>query len=513
LLRVEEASQFKNEDSAPGGKGASVSRIGLRSTGLTVFGARVISAFTGLLFTFMVARWLVPSQFGLWEVIMDLVVFSSYPIAVVAYWATRDVARGRMLGRTALAAGGVLSGLGLALYFFFTFVTYSSISASLLPFLLGSILVPLSYWSSAVNSIVSGYRPSVFGYSLVASELAKLAATYEGLYVFHLGIEGVLLGLMTAYFVQSAISTAFVREASTERVDLGAARRWMSLFWVPALSQLPLAVLAADTYLASLGFGTTIVGYYQIAFIVASVVGYSTSLSASLYPLLLRGGGQRLTSITMEFTLLFSLPLAAGGVVLAQPLLFLFGKSYTDASLGLSILAVVFLFQPVSFIIDQTLMGTETVDEEASVGFGKMLRSNLAFVPLVNLTQATAYIVAMLLALWYAFSRSLPTPYAVALWASVQLLTSVLFLAVKALRARRSAKLMPGRESLYHLAAALGMGAVVYLLSLVVLDRTAGTLVYAGELLFTIGVGAGVYFGLVYLVDAKFRQLARTFLK
>src|SRR5208337_2143857 len=101
----------------------------------------------------MATRWLAPGQLGLWEVVIDLVTFSSYPIGIVAYWATRDIARGRLVGRTALASGAAMSGLGLLLYFFLSFVTSSSLPASFLPFLLGSLLVPLSYWSQVTTSI------------------------------------------------------------------------------------------------------------------------------------------------------------------------------------------------------------------------------------------------------------------------------------------------------------------------------------------------------------------------
>ncbi len=151
---------------------------GLRSSGLLVFAGRIISAFTGLLFTVMVARWLNPSNFGTWEVITTMVTFSAYPVGIAAYWATRDVARGRMVGRTALYYGAILSGLGLLIYFGFTYVTYSRVASSLVPFLLGVLLVPLSYWSAVANSIVQGFTPGVYGYSLVISEIAKLGVAY-----------------------------------------------------------------------------------------------------------------------------------------------------------------------------------------------------------------------------------------------------------------------------------------------------------------------------------------------
>jgi O-antigen/teichoic acid export membrane protein len=489
-------------------------RIGIRSTGLVVFGGKVFSAFTGLLFLIMAARWLVPTQLGLWEVIIDLVAFSSYPIGIVAYWATRDIARGRLVGRTAFALSAVMSGLGLLMYFFFSFVTRSSLAASpLLPFLLGSLLVPLSYWSQVAQSIVAGYRPAVVGYSLVVSEPIKIAVAYEALYVYRLGIEGVILGLLVSYLVTCVFSTYMVRGATREQLQRSVAKRWTRLSWLPVVSYLPPLFLTADTYIASLGFGTAVAGVYQPAFTVASIVGYSSALALSLYPLLLRGGNERLPAISIEFSTLFGIPLAVGGVVLAAPILHVFGTKYMQGSLGLSILSVMFLFQAVSLTIDWTLLGTEKVDVGVEKGFMSLVRSNLLYVPLVNICAALAYLAGMFAALSFAFSNGLGLSVAVALWALVQLCVTVLFLVIKGRRASRSATLFRGWKIAYYLASAIVMGFAVDLFSRVVLNSSAGTIVYGIELFAVIALGAVVYFGLLYAMDPEFRAMARRLLK
>lgn len=488
-------------------------RIGIRSTGLVVFGGRALSAVTGLLFILMATRWLAPTQLGLWEVIIDLVTFSSYPIGIVAYWATRDIARGRLVGRTAFALSAVMSGFGILLYFFFSFVTRSSLAASLLPFLLGSLLVPLSYWSQVTTSIVVGYRPAVTGYMLMVSEPIKIAVAYEALYVYRLGIEGVIIALLVSYLVSSMFSTCLVRGATKEQFQLSVAKRWMKLSWLPVVSYLPPLFLSADTYIASLGFGTAIAGVYQPAFTVASVVGYSSALAYSLYPLLLRGGNERLPAITIDFSLLFGIPMAVGGVVLAAPILHLFGPRYTPGSLGLSILSVMFLFQAVSLTIDQTLLGTEKVDVGSEKGFKSLVRSNLIYVPLVNICAALAYLTGMFAVLSFAFSNGLGSSVAVALWALVQLCVTVIFLIIKGRRASRSATLLRGAKVAHYLASAIVMGFVADLLSRAILSPNADTTVYGLELTAVIALGAAVYFGLLYALEPKFRTMARSLLK
>ena len=461
----------------------------------------------------MATRWLAPKQLGLWEVIIDLITFSSYPIGIAAYWATRDIARGRLVGKTLFAVGALMSGAGLLMYFLFSFVTISSLGATYLPFLLGSLLVPLSYWNQVTQSIIVGYRPVATGYSLVVSELIKIVAAYETLYVYKLGIDGVILALMISYFVNSSVGTYMVRGANREQLQLPVAMRWFRLSWLPAVNYLPALFLSADTYIASLGFGTAVAGVYQPAFTVASVVGYSSALAYSLYPLLLRGGSDRLPAITMDFSLLFGIPMSIGGVVLASPILHLFGPKYAPASLGLSILSVMFLFQAISLIVDQTLLGTEKADTGGEEGFMSLVKSNLLYVPVVNLCAVFVYLAGMFAVLSFAFSNNMGTSVAVALWSIVQVCVTIFFLIIKARRAGRYATLFKGVRITYYLVSAIVMGFAAYMLSGEFLNQSSGTVGYGLGLTAVIVVGAAVYFGILYSLDPRFRTMANLLLK
>jgi O-antigen/teichoic acid export membrane protein len=466
----------------------------------------------------MAAKWLNLAGFGTWEVIVTLVTFASYPVGAVAYWTTRDVARGRMVGRTALVSGALLSALGIAIYFGFSFVTYSRIAASVTPFLLGALLVPLSYWNGTASAIVTGYRPSVYGTSLIVSELAKLAVAYEALYVVHLGIEGVILALLTSYLVQSVVSTYMVRNATAERFDPASVRRWAKLAWLPALSYLAPSLAVADTYIVALLHGTSVVGVYQVAFIVASIVTYASGLIFSMYPLLLKGGDIRLPAVSLEFSLLFAIPMAVGCAVLATPILYIFGPSvnpgeYTIGATGLALLAAMFIFNNLSLFLDQTLMGTEKVDAGETPSFRKLVHSNLLFVPTVNIGYGVAYLAVLFLALAYAAAAGFSASMDVATWASVQLAATFVFMLVKVRRARGVAKLMPTISVAFYVVAAAVMAVVVYLAAPVIAVEVPGTLVYGVRLIILVLLGAVVYFGLVYAMDSKFRDMARSVLR
>jgi O-antigen/teichoic acid export membrane protein len=477
----------------------------------------MVSAFTGLLFNVMVARSLANAAgFGTWEVIVTLITFSAYPVGTVAYWTTREVSRGKMVGRTSLVAAALLSSLGLALYLAFTFVTYSAISSSLIPFLLGALIVPLSYWSAVTNSLVQGYRPAVYGWSLVISEFAKLATAYEVLYVYHLGLNGVILALMASYLIQPLVSNYFVRLTMAETFDWSLVRKWSGLAWLPLVSYLPTVVAVADTYVAAVGFGPGIVGYYQVAFIIASVVGYSGSLAFPLYPLLLRGGDERLPALGIEFTLMFSIPLAVGLAAMAGPILFLFSSritQYTQVSTSLQILVLSSLIITISGVVDNILTGTERVDVGEKPQFWDLVRSNLLFVPIANILYGVVYVASLYFALAYSTSMGLGLSARVEVWAIVQAFAATLFLSIKARRARGSAKLLPSRSVLYYLLAAAVMGAVVYFASGALVSQGASTLLYGIQLVGVGALGVAVYFGVLLLADSRFRDLARAFVR
>lgn len=487
-------------------------RIGLRSTGLVVFSARIISAVTGLVFTVMIGRWLAASQLGLWEYIVSLASIAVYPAGLVSYWATRDVARGRMVGKTAYTFGSFLGLIGIAIYSVITYLTYSHVGSVLAPFVVGSIIVPLSYWSGISGSLVLGYRPVAGGYSLVIGEIAKVAVGYTELYVLKAGLIGVLLALLAAYSVQALVNTYLSRGAVVDKFDREQGKRWLKLGGLPALTSLPGLVLVTDTVFVALFFGKTLVGYYEPAFIVASVVGYSSALTTALYPLLLKGSSERAPSISLDFMLLFAIPMTLGGIVLARPILSLIGPSYTTGTIGLEILCVMFLILSVSGLLDQTLTGTERADESAGASIRRLAGTNLAFIPVVNILTAGAYVGGLILSLSFATSQGLPDTQRVAIWATVYLAAIALFLPVKLRRARTVARLRPGRSVAIYLTASAMMGALVYLLSQVALNPSADATVYGVELAGVVGAGALTYFGLVYALDPNFRKLARSFM-
>ncbi len=484
-------------------------KISLRKTGLVVFGGRLFSVFTGLLFLVMVTRSLTPASFGLWEFTYDLVSFSTFPAAVAAFWVTRRVARGAPVGRTALALGALLTLVGVVFFLAVALALHADIGAAFSHFLVAVVNVPFAYWSVSAVGVAFGGRPSAVGYSLFVSETSKIAAAYYLLYLHPIGVDGVFVALEVAYLVQAACVTYLCRDLFGGKVDLAEARGWVLGSWIPFVDTLTPMILLADTFVGSLVFsGTTVVGFYQAAFAVGNLVGYSGYLSIALYPILLRTQKGRVSSLALDFSLLFGLPMAAGAIALSRPALYLLKPEYTADWLGLSIIAVSALVYSFSGILDSTLFGLESADVDRGPGKGSFWGTALVFVPVVNLLGAVGYIGGVYAALRLT-AGALPNPAPiVAAWGVVQLSANSAVVLVKSAKVRKAHALtLPRSLPKYVLGSAVA-AAVAYLLEPSVLDYGAGAVEFGLRLGGIVVVAGAVYFGLLYAIDGRFRALA-----
>lgn len=479
-----------------------------------VFSARIGSIFTGLAFLLLMTRSLSTQQFGLWEVILDVVTFSSYPSGLLVYWATRDIARGQMRGKTALGINFALSSVGIALYLVLSYFTAGRVQADWTTLLLAILLVPIGYWNQAANAIVSGYDPVVSGYSVISSEACKLLVAFPALLVFHAGIDGVIVALMAANLAQAATSTYLCSDALKLPFDLGVGKKWMTRSWLTSLTSIPYVVGIADTYFASIAAGgTTLVGHYQAAFSVATLAGYSMYLAVALYPLLLRGGGSEdLPTITLDLSLLFGIPMAVGAAALAKPILFVLKPTYTDGSTALAILAFAALIWSLGYFLDQTLSGRVTIDADESAGFRHYLHSDLFFVFLVNLGSTLTYIVSVYIIVLAGRSQGTNFGPTLDLWAAAQLVVFTAFMLIRIPRARRGGKLALRRSFFKYVAGSIIMGAFLAAAGSL-LSYSVRSLQF-GEEVVAIGIiGVAIYFGFLFATDGTFRRLTRRLLK
>jgi len=411
-----------------------------------------------------------------------------------------------MFGKTALVLNIALSALGFFLYVALSYFSATRIpSANIATPIFAALLVPIAYLNPAANSVVAGHRPVVLGYAVIFSEAAKLAVAYPLLIVFKVGIDGVILAVMVANLAQSIASVALAGDATSNPINLEQGKRWLAHSWLPMLTTLPTYLGLADTYIASLAAGGTIlVGHYQAAYSVAILAGYSLYLASAMYPLLLKGGGDKVTAMTIDLALAFGIPMAVGAAVLATPILHLLNAQYLDASTALGILAIAALVYTVSAVFDQTLLGKDRIDVDESAKFADYLKSNIVFVAKVNIAMSAVYISVVYLTVTGGLASGLSTPTILEIWAVAQLGVFTLFVIVKARRVHTVGKLVYPTSLGYYIVGAGLMAAILYVLQRFIVYGE-GTFYLALELVAVGVLAVGAYGAFVLALDKTLR--------
>lgn len=492
-------------------------KIPLHRSGLVLFASEILSILTGMVFLVMITGWLPPARFGLWEVLLSFVAFAQYPAGWLSFWATRQVARGGLVARTAILLNLVLSLGGLVIFFAIAAFTSSLSGPNAWSFVYVAAIVPIAYWNQASIAVAAGMKPVAIGYSIFVSELAKLAVAYPALFIFKMGLNGAIIAVFTSYAVQASLTTFLVSGAAKSNVDFGLARRWIADAWIPAAYSLGGTIASADTVVAWLASGAFVVtGYYQAAFQIGILVSYANYLSYALYPILLRGESDKAVNAALDFILMFGIPMTFGVVALAPHLLNILSTAYTltgfNVSPALMILSVCGLFVAVSVFLDSVLIGTEKADLAQERSFRAYRKSNFIFVSLTNLGYTSVYVVGVFLVVKLGLAAGWSLPAIVETWAMVQALTLSAAIVVKYKRARLQMSVgMPRTVGLYLVASVI-MAALLSLLSPYLLLPGPSRLVYGIRVMGMIGFGALLYFGTLAALSGRVRGLAKTFL-
>lgn len=475
------------------------------------------SIFSGMLFLIMLTGWLSADKFGLWEVILTLIGVASYPAGFLGFWATRDIARGRILGRTVVVLNFAMSSAATVAYVLVALVAYPAFNSPVAPFLFALVLIPLAYWNQAANAIAAGHRPSAFGYSLLVSELGKLLVAYVALFVMRLDIYGVILAIMVSYLLQSLATSLLVRDTLREAISFDAGRTWAKNFWVPAIYSLSPMLITLDTVVAGALGSTDLVGHYQAAFQIGILVSYVSFLSYALYPLLLKGGSDEVPNATLDLVLLFGVPMATGVIFLSPRLLMVLNPVYVaagaDMSVSLGILGVAGLVVAVSGLIDSTLIGREKADLREDRGIASYMKSDFAFVSKVNIAGAAAYVGSVVAEVWAGVAMGVSVTLLVTVWASIQLLIMCTTLAVKVRRVRKVVRLQFPRELWYYLGSSLVMAAALFFLQSAFLLGGEDRLLYGIKTMAVVIAGAAVYFGFLSAINPRVRALGAALLR
>lgn len=480
----------------------SGSRIRLRYSGLMLFLFRLLSVGTGLLFTLLVTRNITLEEYGVYNNIGDALSYFTLASAIIPFWVTRFTARGHQDSpKTGLIMNLLVASASAAVYLAIIPNVLGILQVSskhLLTYSVGVFLIIENHVQAVLEAIFYPKRPEMMAFGLLMLEIGKVSVGFLLIISFRMGLIGVLFSLIASYLVQILFYMKNTRREILGRIRWDYAKRWFKASLINIYGIIGGRILMFANILLFVYGGELARAYYGASSAIASIVGYSSSLSFALYPKLLSEANPSDVSSSLKMVLMFALPMCMGAIVLSEPLLTILNPLYAVAKPTLILLSINSLLSAASSVFDSIISGTERLDTDEKIFNRKMIRNRLFLQQTLTYAQAAVIVPLIYVILAVGMPDALRAAEYLAL---INVLTNLFILIAKYVIALRCLKFdIPWVSLIRYLSASLAMSLALYL---------TPTLARLSMVVVKVLFGALVYFSLVLLVDTETRKMLK----
>ena len=208
-------------------------------SGLLGFAVAMGGMLAGLAFTIIVTRQLEPEEFGAWAIIGSMVSYSVAAEPIVSYWTTRQVARGRPVGKTSMVSTSFFAGGSIPVYVLSVYLFSNIESAFLDSMLLGAILIPVLFVQGTLSAINLGSKPHAVSIGMAAFQFLKIPAGLALVFFLGLGLDGAILAVFAAHLSDIAVQLHYARPRLAVPTDFAYLKGWIKQAWIPLYSRVP----------------------------------------------------------------------------------------------------------------------------------------------------------------------------------------------------------------------------------------------------------------------------------
>ena len=475
--------------------------IRVQYSGLIIFAAQIVSIATGLAFNLLLTRNLSKEEFGTWTNVFDLTSYFTILGGLFPFWAVRFMARRREgVTKAVVSSNFVVSVVAAGVYLVLVFPVTAALGVSpalIILYVLASVQIVNVHLIGALESILRAKKPQVIGVGLLISEGVKVTLAY----VIAVALGQILLGAMLGFLIGGLLQTVYYLKLLSP--DLRHPIHWAYVKeWTKGSAAIIFGMVGSQlsSYIFILlfvygGHGAARADY-QTAATFAAVIGYASSLALALYPKLIAKGCFEEVSASLRLILLFALPMTVLATVMSSSLLTILDVSYSSASPVLVVLAVDALVVALVGFYQFVFMGTETLDEEAKIHLGTLVKSKIFKVHALSYLQAA---ISLPLALYILTILPADSSLLAFYFAAAILFTHVILLALVYVWTIRACQVaFPWLSVGKYLFASGVAGVVLFLLP----HPTTVTLT-----LFTLIGGVGMYAAIIVVIDKYAREL------
>lgn len=492
-----------------------MSSIRITYSGLIGLAVRLSSLITGMMFSIIITRNLVPEEFGLYALIGSLIAYAMFGHVISAFWVPRHIPRGEEVGKTALLTNGLFSLVGMLAYLIAAYFVAQNTNSDFNILLLGSLLIPATYIANTLDDINQGFRPQAVSYSFIAFEIAKVPIGFLLLEPFNLGLAGAIIATFAALLVKAGAAAYFAFERLKSAIDISYMIRWLRLSWLSLYGIFAGNIYVLDTFIVTIFFHSTEpISYFAAATTISIIAGHAGILAKALGPKLIADAKVHHVQTVMRLYGLIGIPILAAVIVFAEPLLFLLNPAYSIAVPIVYFMSLRAFVYGIYTIFSGTLAGIERVDTDENAKFSQYVKSNLFLLSTLQYVRTGVYLIPLMGFLFFAPTDIISTLDIVVIWSLFGLISELTITVYAGYKVRQAKFLMLALNPiLKYLGFAIIAGLISWMAidNLIVFERDLA--IFLPGLAISLGIGAAIFFIPMYFIDDYCRGLLKAIIQ
>ena len=487
-------------------------RIRLRYAIFVNFTARIASYLIGLFFTVIITRKLSIEEFATWVLIFKYITYVVPLVIIYNFWLPRTISRGYNTAKAGLFLSLTLGSIATIIYII---IAYNTVIAFNYPFqilLLASVLVIERYIYRYLCALSISSAPHYIGYSNVILRTSQTILVFIFIFIYKLGLFGalmaVILGRTLSILILSILNYSIIVSST---LDLSIIKIWFKRSWLPLMNSLTVSFVALDVVLVRILYNSEKpIAFYGVISALLNLAVPATSVYPALYSRLLAKREVKDLFEAFWISYVLCIPVVVSILTYAEPLIAIYGVKYLEASWAARIFVLSSLLSTFVELLKTSLWGLETGDIDMNSDFGfELINSMLFKVPFFNIVVSSIYL--CLLALVCISTSDAIT--LIILWGILYLIRYLMLVIayvslLKEFKVSLNFKLF-ANVLIKCLLASTG---ILIIHMFVEVKPSVSIWQLLSDMMPVVLLSTISYFGLLYIIDEKFRKLLHTYL-
>lgn len=375
-----------------------MSKIRVTYSGLIALGIRLVSIFTGLIFTVIITRQLTPEDFGLWGLINGIIFYALILSPIINYWTTREIARGEKTVKNSVFSNLILVFFGLIIYSIAAYLIGNESDVDTDIIIFSGILIPIIFLNDTFNAINSGSKPQVVSYALITFEIVKILSAIILIFIFDYEIKGVIIAVFVGYISSVIISYQLSNKEYNSKINFKFFINKIKLFWIPTYRNFPALLATSDVIVFSIITGSLVgVAYFTASKTLGMMVNHVRAINVGLYPKLLESEKKEFIKENLIKFSYIGFPLTGFAIIFSKAGLYALNPIYEIAWPVVILISLKMFFKSLNQMFFDILLGLENIDKNKIATTKEFIRSNLFWVPTFDLIRHGIYIVSLII--------------------------------------------------------------------------------------------------------------------